>query len=120
MDHCELAMNSTHVKLDHLDHVAFQVSNLSAALAWYRDLFSVKTLYEDKTWAMLSFENINLALVTQGEHPPHIALQRSDATSFGPLTRHREGTASVYIQDPTGNIVEILQNVEPSEEQNGF
>tara|TARA_A100001037_G_C15145865_1_gene636276 strand:- start:1409 stop:1762 length:354 start_codon:yes stop_codon:yes gene_type:complete len=113
------AMKPLDTTLDRLEHVAFQVDDLDAALAWYRDLFSVETVYEDDTWAMLSFDNINLALVTQGQHPPHIAVEHDDATQFGALAPHRDGTASVYILDPAGNAVEILQRPETSTKRSG-
>ena len=38
-----------------------------------------------------------------------MAVERADAAAFGTLTPHRDGTASVYIDDPDGNVVEILQ-----------
>ena len=41
--------------------------------------------------ALLSFANIRLALVTQGQHRPHIGFKRPDAEKFGPLKTHRDG-----------------------------
>lgn len=51
---------------------------------------------------------LNLALVMPGQHPPHIGLARPDARNFGTLTTHRDGSASVYVLDPSGNTLEIL------------
>jgi hypothetical protein len=58
---------------------------------------------------LITFENIRLALVKPGEHPNHFAVERSDARDFGQLTRHRDGTETVYINDPWENVIEILK-----------
>ena len=91
-----------------IDHIALHVKDVASAIAWYRDMFECKVAYQDPTWAMLEFDNVSLALVSQGQHPPHIALTHPHAERFGRLTRHRDGTRSVYIQDNSGNAVEIL------------
>jgi catechol 2,3-dioxygenase-like lactoylglutathione lyase family enzyme len=62
----------------------------------------------DETWAMLEFANIRLALIAGKAHPPHVGLMKPNAAEFGPLKPHRDGTRSVYIEDPAGNWVEIL------------
>lgn len=59
---------------------------------------------------MLRFGNVNLALVLHGQHPPHIAIERADAQVYGALTKHRDGTASVYVYDPFGNVIEVLKS----------
>lgn len=93
---------------DTLDHVAIQVVDVARAVAWYRDTFAVEVAYQDDTWALLEFANVRLALVVPGQHPPHVAVVRPDAASFGPLKTHRDGTASVYIDDSEGNTLEIM------------
>ena len=95
--------------MDRLHHVAISVPDISEALAWYSDQFDVETVYSDESWALLKFDNIALALVLPRQHPPHIAVERENADSYGPLTPHRDGTASVYIRDPRGNAVEIMK-----------
>ena len=95
--------------MDTLHHVAFQVDDIDEAIAWYCAQFDVVPAYQDDTWALLEFANIRLALVKPDQHPPHIAVARGDAEAFGPLTVHRDGTASTYVRDPAGNIVEVLQ-----------
>jgi catechol 2,3-dioxygenase-like lactoylglutathione lyase family enzyme len=95
--------------MDRLHHIAVTVPDIKQALAWYRGNFHVETVYEDPTWALLRFGNIDLALVLPGQHPPHIAIERPNAEAFGALTRHRDGTASVYVQDPFGNAIEIMK-----------
>lgn len=105
------AINSsaTDGKLDGLHHIAIQVQDVQSALDWYTSNFDCVVEYVDATWAYLRFENIKLALVIPGQHPPHICFISPDAARFGALKDHRDGTQSVYVKDPAGNSVEILQ-----------
>lgn len=96
--------------MDRIHHVAVQVDNIPRAVDWYAQHFDCLIAYQDATWAELRFANLNLALVTPGQHPPHIGLARPDARNFGALQRHRDGSASVYIRDPSGNALEILDS----------
>lgn len=95
--------------MDTLHHIAIRVTDIAKAVAWYHDRFDVVTTHADDSWALLRFENCALALVRPDQHPPHFAIERADAESFGLLVPHRDGTASVYIKDPWGNVVEILE-----------
>jgi catechol 2,3-dioxygenase-like lactoylglutathione lyase family enzyme len=95
--------------LDDLHHVAISVGSVPEAVAWYTGRFRCRVEYQDATWALLALGNVRLALVTAGEHPPHLGFFRPDAERFGRLKPHRDGTRSVYIEDPWGNAVEILQ-----------
>jgi catechol 2,3-dioxygenase-like lactoylglutathione lyase family enzyme len=95
-------------KLDGLHHVAVSVQNVGEAVDWYTKQFHCKVRYQDETWAMLEFANIRLALVIPSQHPPHIALTSEEAERFGTIKRHRDGTESVYIKDPSGNSIEVL------------
>lgn len=95
--------------LDKLDHVAVQISDINKGVDWYMETFDCELLYKDETWALLNFANIRLALVKPEQHPNHFAVERSDASEFGQLTRHRDGTETVYINDPWENIIEILK-----------
>lgn len=97
-------------KLATMDHVAIAVQDIQGAVDWYRRNFQCELLYQDETWVLLRFANIKLALVLPSQHPPHIGFFRLDAADFGALTAHRDGTKSVYINDPAGNLVEILQS----------
>jgi len=99
--------------MDRLHHIAFQVTDISQALSWYQDNLDVDVAYADDSWALLTFENVQMALVLPGQHPPHIAVERADAENYGPLTKHRDGTASTYTEDPFGNAVEIMQSDRP-------
>lgn len=94
--------------LDRIDHIAVSVSDVKTAVEWYTRTFKCHVFYQDDTWAMLEFNNVKLAFVIPEQHPPHIALLNPDAEAFGNLKTHRDGTRSVYIQDPSGNAIEIL------------
>ena len=95
-------------RLDAIHHVAVSVRDIDEAVQWYSRQFRCKVRYQDQTWALLDFENIQLALVIPSQHPRHLGFVSSDAARFGPLKRHRDGTESVYIADPSGNSVEVL------------
>ena len=98
--------------LDTLHHAAIVVQDVGAAVKWYRDRFRCEIAYEDATWAMLRFDNANLALVTEGDHPPHCGFIVDDAARHGELKEHRDGTKSIYIPGPDGNVVELFEDNE--------
>jgi catechol 2,3-dioxygenase-like lactoylglutathione lyase family enzyme len=91
-----------------MDHIAIEVKNVKESVEWYVGRFRCRVEYQDETWALLSFGNIRLAFVSHGQHRPHIGFKRPDAENFGELKQHRDGTRYVYIEDPSGNTVEIL------------
>ena len=94
--------------LDAMHHVAISVDDVAEAIRWYSEHFRCRVVYQDETWAMLQFANIRLAFVSQNQHPPHIGFVMANAEHYGRLKPHRDGTRSVYLQDPSGNAVEIL------------
>lgn len=96
------------VDLSEIDHIAVPVTDVGAAVDWYRKTFNCTVDYQDSTWALLGFSNIRLALVIPEQHPPHIGFVHSQADSFGALKLHRDGTRSCYITDPAGNSIEVL------------
>ena len=96
--------------MDQIQHVALVVSNIDDAIKWYQSRFDLEVSYSDKTWALLEFSNILMALVLPNQHPPHIAIELDNPTSFGLLTHHRDGTSSTYIEDPWGNSIEIMSS----------
>jgi len=104
-------MKTSHNHFDALHHVAIEVDDIKRALDWYTSRFNAGVIYQDDTWAMLRFSNIDLALVTPGQHPPHIAIEHEHAEKYGDLKRHRDGTASVYIKDSEGNTLEIMKQM---------
>ncbi|QDT63991.1 VOC family protein [Calycomorphotria hydatis] len=105
-------MSENNPELDSLHHVAIEASNIAEAVDWYRKTFRCEIAYQDDTWAMLQFGNMALALVTPGQHPPHIGFITPEAESYGELKTHRDGTRSIYIADPHGNAVELLAPIE--------
>ena len=92
-----------------LHHVAIAVTDIAEALNWYSGRLDVATLYTDDSQALAEFDNTALALVRPDQHPPHFTIERDNAESYGPLTPHRDGTASAYIRVPGGNAVEIMK-----------
>jgi len=94
-----------------LHHVALCVSDIRQAVDWYVQNLNANIAYQDETWALLDIENTSIALVLPSQHPPHLAFETQDAEKYGKLTPHRDGTASVYVQDPFGNTVEFLKTV---------
>jgi catechol 2,3-dioxygenase-like lactoylglutathione lyase family enzyme len=94
--------------LDSIDHIAIPVSDVRAALEWYTTTFNCQIRYQDDTWALIRFGNIDLALVIPAQHPAHIGFVSPQAEKFGALKTHRDGTQSCYVNDPAGNSIEIL------------
>lgn len=94
--------------LDQIHHVAIAVDDIATAVQWYVQEFRCEVSYQDDTWALLRFANVQLALVIPEQHPPHLALTHPDAQRYGALVTHRDGTRSCYIADPAGNSVEIM------------
>ena len=94
--------------LDRIEHVAIAVTDVAAAVAWYTATLRCTVTYQDATWAMLKFSNLELALVIPEQHPPHLAVANPNAGAFGLLKTHRDGTRSTYVKDPAGNAVEIM------------
>ena len=95
--------------MDRIHHIAIPVENVDEAIAWYEERFTFEVPWRDKTWALLTFENISLALVMPHQHPPHIAFVHDDLESYGEPQPHRDGTSSVYITDNQNNVVELLR-----------
>ncbi len=95
-------------KLDAVHHVAVMTRDLQESLDWYTARFACQVLYRDATWALLQFANLQMALVSPGEHAAHVGIARPDAERFGPLRTHRDGVRYVYLADPAGNTVEVV------------
>lgn len=95
-------------QLDHIHHTAIQVEEIPTAVNWYKERFNCEIEYQDDSWALLKFANTSLALVLPEQHPYHFAIVTDDLKPYGEAVPHRDGTASVYIQDVDGNNVEML------------
>lgn len=91
-----------------IHHTAICVDDIARAIDWYCEKLSFEIEYQDDSWALLSFENSRVALVLPEQHPPHLAFESKSASKFGKLTKHRDGISSIYINDPFGNTIELL------------
>lgn len=95
--------------LETVHHLALEVRDIAESVAWYCQQFRCEVVYQDASWALLKFANIHLALVLPEQHPAHLAFEKPEAEAYGKLVTHRDGRASVYISDPSGNAIEILK-----------
>ena len=91
-----------------IDHIAIQVNDIDESVKYYTD-YGASIIYQDKTWAFLQFDNIKLALVVEDEHPYHIAFEVDLLPYTKNVTKHRDGSISYYVKDPSGNTVEIIK-----------
>jgi len=94
------------MKMEKIDHIAIVVTNINHAVNWYTNNRECKVKHHDESWALLEFDNIDLALVLPHEHPAHIAF--IDETIVNG-TKHRDGSESVYDHDTFGNIIERIK-----------
>jgi catechol 2,3-dioxygenase-like lactoylglutathione lyase family enzyme len=95
-------------QLDSIDHIAIPVQDVATAADWYIRTFKCEVRYQDSTWALLRFGNVDLALVIPAQHPAHLGFVSPEAEKWGALKTHRDGTKSCYVNDPSGNSIEIL------------
>jgi catechol 2,3-dioxygenase-like lactoylglutathione lyase family enzyme len=98
-----------------LDHVALTAADIEKSVTWYAEKFGATVLYQDKTWAFLQVGGNKIALVTPGQHPPHLAfsvtgeqLEQASRASGIAVDKHRDGTQGIYVNDPDGNAVELI------------
>ncbi|MCD6046602.1 MAG: Glyoxalase/bleomycin resistance protein/dioxygenase [Gammaproteobacteria bacterium] len=96
-------------QLDSIHHIAIEVTDIQKAIDWYQQHLKCEVAYQDDTWGLLKFENISVALVLPGTHPPHIGIPCDQPEKYGEVKPHRDGTSSAYIQDPFGNWVEMIK-----------
>ena len=92
--------------MERIDHIALVVTNIKKGVQWYTQNRDCKVKYEDDTWALLEFANVDLALVLAADHPPHIAFE--DKTLINGV-KLRDGSESVYDHDSFGNIIEKIK-----------
>ncbi|HEX8463589.1 MAG TPA: VOC family protein [Abditibacterium sp.] len=98
-----------------MDHVAVPCPDIARGVAFYVENFGAQVLYQDDTWAFLKLGQGKLALVTPSQHPPHLALRVDEAALEVAAQRaekavdaHRDGTRGIYVEDPFGNVVELI------------
>jgi catechol-2,3-dioxygenase len=99
------------------DHIAITTKNVHDSIEFYKKNFDgVEVLYEDSTWGFLKIGEFKLAFVTESEHPPHICyrvgskkeLEEEAAKMGGVIEVHRDKSESFYIEDSSGNAIEII------------
>ncbi len=98
------------------DHVAQQVPDIGAAIAWWRETVpGVRVLHEDPTWGLIEAAGVKLAFVLADQHPGHLAwrvdgdeLERLAAAGGHEIRPHRDGTRSFYVEGPGGQAVELI------------
>ena len=98
------------------DHVAQQVPDIAAALEWWSQLVpGARVLYADETWGLLEAGGAKIALVMADQHPSHLAfnvsgeeLERLASVHGVPVSGHRDGSRSFYLQGPGGNRIEVI------------
>ena len=98
-----------------LDHVAIPTKDIAGTAKYYVEHFGAEVIYQDATWAFLRLGQGKLALVSPDQHPMHVALRvtpeqlEAAAKHAGkPIDKHRDGTQGIYINDPAGNVVELI------------
>ena len=96
------------MKNSFIDHIAVETKCVKDSVSWYMKNFNCEIKYQDQTWAMLKFDNISVALVTPGEHPPHFAVVNEAISNEKGIKKHRDGIRYKYIQDPDHNFVEFI------------
>ena len=92
--------------IEKIDHIAITVPNIKKGVEWYTKYRKCKVKYQDNTWALIGFKNVDLALVLPNEPPPHIAFVDE---SIKDGTIHRDGSESIYDHDTFGNIIEKIK-----------
>lgn len=108
IERLHMSANTATSPLSTIHHIAIRVNDIAESVQWYREQFQCEIAYQDATWALLKFANTSLALVIPEQHPPHIGFTCDRAGEYGELKTHRDGTRSIYISDPSGNAVELM------------
>ena len=96
------------MSLTQIDHIAIETSNVEKAVKWYLKNFRCEIKYQDQSWALILFNNVSLALVTPGQHPPHFAVVDEAVKENKNSKIHRDGIYYMYEQDPDKNFVERI------------
>ena len=98
-----------------MDHVAVPTGDIAGTVRFYVENFGAEVLYADATWAFLRVGQGKLALVSPQQHPPHVALrvdlvslEAAAAKAGKAIDKHRDGTQGIYVDDPAGNVLELI------------
>ena len=95
-------------KLNKIDHIALQTTSLRSTIHWYEENFCCEVIIRNKTWALIRFENINIALVRPCDHPPQISFVVNNINKYGIPDVHRDGVQFIYEKDNAGNVIEFI------------
>lgn len=98
------------------DHVAHQVPDIGAAIAWWQaNVGDVEVLYQDDTWGLVEAGGLRMAFVMADEHPGHVAfrvsperLEALEREHGREAVEHRDGSRSFYVDGPGETGVEII------------
>jgi hypothetical protein len=99
------------------DHIALVSTNIPKDIDSYRSLFSeIGILYQDESWALIKAGGVKIALVTPGQHPPHLAFLVKTRESLEEMAKehnstvkvHRDRSESFYTTDSSGNAIEVV------------
>ena len=102
------------------DHVAQQVPDIGAAVAWWREFIPGTTvIFQDESWGPIEAGETKIAFVLASEHPNHLAWRVSGEELEALADRHqlaihphRDGTRSFYLDAPGGQSVEVIAHPE--------
>jgi catechol 2,3-dioxygenase-like lactoylglutathione lyase family enzyme len=101
------------------DHIAINSQNVKKSVDWYVTNLNSEIVYQDDSWAMIMCNGTKIAIVLEGEHPPHLAFKVSSSLSFpcdqSEIKVHRDSSSYYYGSDPDGNIIEWIVYAEDSE-----
>ncbi len=92
-----------------LDHMAIIGNDPQAASQWYVDQFDAEPIYADDSRALIEFDNVKLAFVIKGQHPPHLAFKTRECAEGDKVKKHRDGSELVYKRNPWGNFYELIR-----------
>ncbi|MSQ96489.1 MAG: bleomycin resistance protein [Gemmataceae bacterium] len=114
-----------------LDHVSVLITDVGRSRRFYRDLLGLKEIAKPRTftfvalWFELGNQQLHLLLKEKPDvrSPRHFALRVTDANAARKYFREREvpfdettlipGCDRVFVHDPDGNRIEIIQWLEP-------
>ena len=119
------------LQVTQIDHVSVVVSDVERSRRFYRDVLGLKEIAKPRTfdfvvlWFDLGNQQLHLLLKDRPDtiSPRHFALRVKDAKAARAYFRERgvpftettpiPGADRVFISDPDGNRVEIIQWLEP-------
>lgn len=104
------------VRLVGINHIAFEVTDLSATLAWYERFFDVRLRGRRPTMAWIDLGDQFIALTETDEVTPdrarHVGIVVDDKEQLRSELREAGVTVtpsgSLRVRDPSGNLLEIV------------